>query len=138
MARLVLLNGTISSEDVRGSLPSRDDRPYWKLDGSAVVVDQAAKVAARRGAASLTRAQFLKACVAASIITAEVAEEAATGKWPAAFDAFLGGLTSDQRIEAKATWADGGSVRRDNEILALIAADQGVSDAQLDTMFGIG
>lgn len=98
---------------------------------------EAVPIERKRARATMTRAQFLKACVAARIITAEVAEEAATGQWPTAFDAFIAGLTSDQRIDAKATWADGGSVHRDNAILALIAADQGVSDAQLDAMFGI-
>lgn len=91
----------------------------------------------KRAAASITRAQFLKACVAADIITAEVAEAAATGDWPAAFNTFLSGLTRDQRIDAKATWADAKEVRRNAPILALIAADQRVSEAQLDALFGI-
>lgn len=91
----------------------------------------------KRAAATLTRAQFLTACVDAGIITAEVAEEAASGVWPTAFNPFLAGLTAAQRIDAKATWADGGDVRRSNPILTLIAAYQNVTDEQLDAMFGI-
>ena len=88
--------------------------------------------------ASLSRAKFLQACVSAGIITEDVAEEAASGVWPSAFDTFLTGLTVEKRIEAKATWVDGQRVRRDSPILALIAAEQGVTDEQLDQMFGIG
>lgn len=102
-------------------------------NGSAWV----ASVEAKRAAATITRAQFLKGCVSAGIITADVAEAAATGEWPAAFNTFLSGLTRDQRIEAKATWADAKEVRRTAPILALIAADQQVSEAQLDALFGI-
>ena len=92
----------------------------------------------KRTDASLSRAKFLQACVSAGIITEDVAEEAASGVWPSAFDTFLTGLTVEKRIEAKATWVDGQRVRRDSPILALIAAEQGVTDEQLDQMFGIG
>jgi len=91
----------------------------------------------KRAAAKLPRDQFLIAVAAMGVITEAVAEEASTGAWPSAFDTFLSGLTVAQRITAKATWADGGDVRRTNPILALIAADQEVTDAQLDTLFGI-
>jgi len=91
-----------------------------------------------RVTSSMSRAKFLQACVTAGIITEDVAEEAASGVWPSAFDTFLTGLTVEKRIEAKATWVDGQRVRRDSPILALIAAEQGVTDGQLDQMFGIG
>lgn len=90
-----------------------------------------------RAAAFLSRDQFLLAAVAAGIVTEEVAEEAASGAWPAGFNTFLSDLTASQRITAKATWADGVRVARNNPILALIAADQGITDAQLDALFGI-
>lgn len=91
-----------------------------------------------RATASLPRYAFLQACVTAGIITQETAEEAADGSWPAAFNTFLDGQDGAQRIAAKAVWADGKEVRRDSTILALIAADAGVTDAQLDGMFGYG
>jgi len=91
----------------------------------------------QRANASMSRAKFLQACVAAGVIEPSVAEEAASGVWPSAFDGFLTGLSVEQRIEAKATWVDGQRVRRDSPILALIAAEQGVTNEQLDTMFGI-
>ena len=99
--------------------------------------DPADVLAQKRAAATLPRDQFLIAVADMGIITEAVAEEASTGAWPSAFDTFLSGLTVAQRITAKATWADGGDVRRNNPILALIAEDQEVTDAQLDTLFGI-
>ena len=93
-----------------------------------------------RTAAVLTRGEFLVACIAAGIITEAVADEASTGAWPADFNQFLSGLTVSQRIDAKAAWADlsnGGQVRRNSPILALVAENQNVTQEQLDTMFGI-
>lgn len=102
-------------------------------DGSAWVVSLTEK----RAQSTITRAEFLKACVAAGIITAEVAKEAATGTWPAAFNTFISGLSDDDQITAITTWTDAREVRRTAPILALVAANRGVSDATLDTMFGI-
>jgi len=72
------------------------------------------------------------------VVEPSVAEEAASGVWPSAFNEFLTGLSFEQRIEAKATWVDGQRVRRDSPVLALIATKQGVTDEQLDAMFGLG
>lgn len=99
--------------------------------------DPTSVLAEKRASASMTRGDFLIAVAALGIITEAVAEEAADGSWPTAFNAFLSGLTGPERIAAKATWADGGNVRRTNPILLLIAADRQVSDAQLDALFGI-
>lgn len=94
-------------------------------------------LAARRAAATLTRAQFLLACVDAAIITEQEAEEAADGSWPSTFDDFLLGMAAAQRIEAKAVWASRSDVRRMSPLLALVAANKGVNAEQLDAIFGI-
>ena len=93
----------------------------------------------QRANAAIPRAQFLTYAVANNWISAAVAVEAAGGNWPAAFDAFLAGLSVEQQIAAKETWATGLDVRRNAPLLAQIAAanDPQVTDAQLDTMFGI-
>lgn len=92
----------------------------------------------RRAEATLTRAEFLKACVAAGIISAAVAKEAASGAWPEAFNTFLADLPDDAAIDAMATWADGKNVRRNNPLLDQIRVAAGATPEQLDTMFGIG
>jgi len=114
----------------------------WSVwtDGAWVTGDEPqAPIEERRAAAALSRADFLKACNAAGIITDGDAEEAADGSWPVGFNPFLVSLTVAQRIDAKSTWADNPLVRRDSALLAQIAAaqDPEVSPAQLDAMFGI-
>jgi len=117
------------------SMPPPSNDYVW--DGSKWVEPET-PIEQLRANASMPRAEFLQACVSVGIIDPDVAEEAASGAWPGAFDAFLTGLPVAQRIEAKATWVDGQRVRRNSPILALIADEQGVTDAQLDALFGIG
>lgn len=83
----------------------------------------------------ISRTEFLKACVAAGIISSDVAEEAASGLWPKYFNTFLEGIPTDKRIEARAAWADSNRVRRDSDILSLIAQNQGITALQLDNLF---
>lgn len=118
------------------ALPDVPQERWEWTDRGALSISET-PVEERRETASMTRAAFLNACVEGGIITQEVAEEAADGSWPSAFNTFISGLSDRKKIEAKATWADGKTVWRNNEILALIAVDQGVNDAQLDAMFGI-
>ena len=91
----------------------------------------------KRATAELTREAFLLACVAGGIITEQEAEEAADGSWPASFNTFLSGMTAAQRIEAKALWSRRDTVRRNSDLLALVAAEKSVSASALDAMFGI-
>ena len=91
----------------------------------------------KRAAATLDRAAFLLGCVSESIITEQEAEEAADGSWPSSFDTFLAGMTAAQRIEAKAVWASRADVRRNSDLLALVAANKSVTAEQLDALFGI-
>lgn len=92
-----------------------------------------------RANTSTPRAQFLNACVTAQIITEAVAEEAAGGGWPSAFNTFLTGLTAAQRVEAISTWADNPVVWRNSPLLAQISGsfDPALTDAQLDALCGI-
>jgi len=87
---------------------------------------------------TLSRGDFLVACVNAGIITEEAADIAAEGKWPQEFDSFLSGLSRDQRIRAKALWVDSTEVRRDSTLLQEIAENLGVSPEQVNALFGIG
>jgi len=125
-------------------MPSNPDTPTpWKTLDDLTTEQRAAYdaelVAETRAAAKISRAAFLEACVVAGVIDEATAEEAASGAWPTQFNTFLAGLTVAQRIEAKAAWVDApnGMIRRNSEVLAMIAADQGVSGSQLDAIFGI-
>jgi len=107
------------------------------IDSGFVAEDFSGGVEEKRKQAVLSRETFLIGCVSASIITEAEAEEAADGSWPSSFNAFLAGMTATQRIEAKALWASRANVRRDSPLLALVAANKGVTDAELDALFGI-
>lgn len=117
------------------------DKPQaWSTwDGTQWITgpEPLAPIAERRAAATLPRAVFLEAAVTFQIIGQDVAEVAADGTFPPEFAAFLSGLSDRERLEARSAWADARDVRRDSIILAQIAASQGVTEAQLDQMFGV-
>ena len=105
--------------------------------------DPAKKLAAAREAASMKRGPFIIAMRDLGVLTTAQAKKAAEG-WPSAFDPFVAGLTDDEQIMAKTIWRDGRDVRRMNPILlqiqAFVNAEPSlpdVSDAQLDTVFGV-
>jgi len=113
-----------------------DDTPpevtrLTETDGAAAIL------ADRRARARLDRAEFLLAALGAGLISEDEAEAAATGNWPIGFDAFLAGMSSAERIAAKASWTDSREIRRDSPLLAQIAGAVGLDDAGLDAMFGI-
>lgn len=116
---------------------ARDETAEETAAREALAPSAESILAAKRNAATLTRAEFLLACVAAEIITEAEAEEAADGSWPASFDTFLRGLSFEDRIKARDTWASRADVRRNSALLALVAANRGVSAEELDTLFGI-
>src|SRR6056297_2618536 len=107
------------------------------VDDAFTGADFTPPVETRRIFAVLDRAAFLLGCVSAGIITEAEAEEAADGSWPSSFNTFLAGMTAAQRIEAKAVWASRGDVRRNSDLLALVAANKSVTDEQLDALFGL-
>lgn len=98
-------------------------------------------LAVKRAGAGLSHEEFLIAASDLGLISKETAEEASDGTWPAAFDAFVRGLTPDERIRAKAKWARSAGVSRDDPLLDMVTktkipkkADR---EAALDQLFGI-
>jgi hypothetical protein len=86
--------------------------------------------------ASLPRSTFILAALDAGILTEADAEQAVNG-WPAGWDAFFEGQPARARIEAKARWAETAVVRRDAPLIAQLAAFKGLTDQQVDGLFGI-
>ncbi|MFP4239519.1 MAG: hypothetical protein ACLFRZ_09455 [Rhodosalinus sp.] len=115
-----------------------DDEQPPEVESLSAAEGEAALLAERRELRRLTRAEFIVAAMAAGVVSEADAEAAATGAWPAGFDAFLTGLPVADRIAAKAGWVDGGTVRRSHPIIAQIAETMDLSDEALDQMFGIG
>lgn len=123
---------------------SGSDADVVSLWDAAVATEPAAYVAPNladvladwRGTAVLSRLDFCLALFVAGVLNAEEAETAASGGWPAAFDDALAGLTDSERAFARITWAGTTVVHRSADLLALVQAFQGMTDAALDTMFG--
>lgn len=90
-----------------------------------------------RTTASLTRYQFCTACLAAGILTAPEAIAATRGEWPAPLAGFLSYLDSGQSTDAQMEWAACVTVQRMHPFVLLLASWLGLSDAQVDGMFGI-
>jgi hypothetical protein len=80
--------------------------------------------------------EFCIACHGAGLLSEADAELAATGGWPAAFDAFIAALPFADRVRARRKWAGTKHVRRNDPLLAQIAAAAKVTPEQLDALMG--
>jgi len=98
--------------------------------------DPAELLAKARAKASMPRAAFILAALDAGILTETDAEQAVNG-WPVGWDAFFEGQPARDRIAAKAEWASTTVVRRNAPLIAQLAAFKGLTDAQVDALFGI-
>lgn len=123
----------------------RLDKGYAKVNGGwqeawnltpLTTEEKAANLAAWRDTATLTRRQFILACLDAGLLSEVDAVTAATGGWPATFDAALIGLSDRQKAEARVEWAAASSIWRNAPLLSTVQATAGVTDAQLDALFG--
>lgn len=123
----------------------RLEKGYEQVDGAwreawAVTAltdaEKAANLAAWRDTANLTRRQFCLACLQAGLLTPDDAVTAASGGWPSRFDAALAGLSAVEVAAAKVEWAAVSTIRRTAPLLVAVQAVAGVTDAQLDALFG--
>jgi len=64
------------------------------------------------------------------------AEEATIG-WPAGWSDFFTSQPARDRIAAKAEWASVTTIRRTAPLIAALAVFKGLSDDQVDALFGI-
>lgn len=110
-------------------------REIWTVT-SLTAEEKAANLAAWRDTATLTRRQFCLACLQAGLLTPDDAVTAASGGWPASFNAALAGMSAMEVAAAKVEWAAVGTIRRNAPLLAVVQATAGVTDAQLDALFG--
>ena len=90
--------------------------------------------AAWRLGASLSRAEFCIALKRAGVLSAQEAKAAAKGDWPASFAAALAGVADAD--EAEILWAGVSTVERMHPLLAVLQAAAGLTDEQIDALFG--
>ena len=132
-ARFTLPNGDSVSPAYDGW--SNDDGYSLSAKPPPPEPTEAEKLADARQAARITRGKFCMACVGAGLLTEAEAIEAAKGDWPESFSNALPDGVPE--YAAKIEWASVTHVRRMNKILLGVAAAAGVTDAQLDQMFGV-
>lgn len=106
-------------------------------------VETAARLEGWRNVAVITKTQFCLSMYRLGVLTPELAEEAAKGSWPAAFDDALAELSEEQRATFRISFAGEEEISRNHPALSLVqsfaAATEGlpsVTDEQLDTVFG--
>ena len=84
----------------------------------------------------ITRRQLLLILPQIGVITAQEAIAAArTGEVPAAIQSFFALLSDADRLAAEITWATMSVCERSNPLLLGLAAQLGMSDAQVDDFF---
>lgn len=98
----------------------------------------AAKAAARQRAA-LDKSELLMrmALPEIAILSGEDAIDAAQGRIPASFEAALASLPVEAQMMARIKWAGDQVISRMNPLLLLAAYARGISDEQMDAVFGI-
>ena len=92
-------------------------------------------LAAWRASAATDKASFCIAANTAGILTDSDAIAAARGDWPASLDGALVGMTSQEAMAAKITWAAAAVIHRADPLVQLVADYLALTPEQLDTLF---
>lgn len=102
-----------------------------------VPTDPAEILQLARDAAYLYRADFCTALMSLGILSHADAIEASRGGWPAAMQGFLVYLTEPQAAVAQIEWASAATIRRMNYLVLTLQSFLGLTDAQVDAIFGL-
>lgn len=98
--------------------------------------DPEAELAAVRAGMQLSRRQLLIGLAGQGWITeAEAEADATTRAAPAAVEAAIAASPEEARLDLRITWGTFNTAQRLDPLVALLAAGQGVSDAELDAFF---
>lgn len=116
---------------------------YWSFDIAQDLWidtrDPEVELLNQRSTASMTRPDFVLAIMASKLIPMSNAEagQAARGEIPAPFEAIIATLPPGQQLEAVVRWSGATVIERINPILSALALALGLTDEQLDALFGI-
>jgi hypothetical protein len=122
-------------------LPPKPGR-WAKWDGSAWVDprtsgDRQAALYAARAVAKADKADLLMALHAIGVLTLEEAVQAAQGQVPASFEAALAALPEAAQGSGRIKWAGDTQISRMHPLIVLAAYARGISDDQIDAVFGV-
>lgn len=125
----------------------RRELAEWETAGNAITTYAAPDP---RLSASLSKADFARALMAAGILSPSDALAVSKGEWPSAFDPYLVGMTDEQSALTQMAWIEAAKVSRAHPLIeelgkfargAGMTGFAGLTDAQLevalDTLFGI-
>lgn len=93
---------------------------------------------ARRNTATLSRIDFLIAAKNAGLISESDAEAAAESQIPPSMSPLFASLSPADQFEARIRWKAATIIERMNPLILQWASILGVTDQQLDVLFGIG
>lgn len=136
MTDIVMPNGTIASANVVGDLPSRDDRAFWILSGSSIVVDAAAKLAAKRATMTISFGQLIVGLVIEGWITEIEGDAWLRGTvLPSDATTLIAALPSDQRFAATVRAMRPSIVLRTDPLVIALATADSRTPEELDAFF---
>jgi hypothetical protein len=124
---------------VRDARPTQDANGSWVLGWTLAPLSQSeldSDLANWRGQATLYRRDFCIALKRAGILPVAEAIAAAKGDWPTTFEAALSALTQDEQDEAQIEWASVVEIRRNHPMIVMLGAAAGMTDVQVDALFG--
>ena len=99
--------------------------------------DRASELEARRSAASMTKGEFLQACIANMMLNPKEASIAARGDIPEPFQAAVAFMTPEQQDDLLVIWPVTTRVCRMDPLLLAVAEARGFTDDTLDALFGL-
>lgn len=99
--------------------------------------DRASEHEARRSAASMTKGEFLQACIANMMLNPKEASIAARGDIPEPFQAAVAFMTPEQQDDLRVIWPVTTRVCRMDPLLLAVAEARGFTDDTLDKLFGL-
>ena len=99
--------------------------------------DLAGELEARRSATSMTKGEFLQACIAHMMLNPKEASIAARGDIPEPFQAAVAFMTPEQQDDLLVIWPVTTRVCRMDPLLLAVAEARGFTDDTLDALFGL-
>ena len=126
---------TAWNEAAEGALAESDGRPVWQWTVRPMT---GAEVAGVRSGAEMTRSDFIIAAVMSGIIAAADGEAAARGEVPPGLAPLIDAMSPEERFMARIRWGAATRINRMDPLILTLAASLGVTDNQLDALFGLG
>ena len=124
-------------------LPSKP-APFMTFDTEAGAwvdprtdADRASEHEARRSAASMTKGEFLQACMSVGLLSPKEAAVAARGDIPESFAAAVASLTPEQKDRVPVEWPASTRVTRTNPLILAVADARGIAAETLDEIFDV-